>query len=139
MLCHRTVFFIFLIRIVQSFSLKNNPKIKSYYLSQHCQGYVPSTISTHLLNASRDDDSNTALRNLFQGLTILSIRTFFLIPNLNLPWHNLTPLPLFLSLAGWEKRPTFTWLHPLFRELWRALRSSLSVLFSRLKTPDPSV
>jgi len=48
-------------------------------------------------NTSRDGDSSTALGSLVQCLTALSVKKFFLISNLNLPWHNLRPLPLVLS------------------------------------------
>ena len=54
------------------------------------------------LNTSRDGDS---LGSLFQCLTTLSVKKFFLISNLNLPWQNLRPLPLILSLVIQEKGP----------------------------------
>ena len=54
-------------------------------------------------NTSRDRDSTTPLGSRFQCLTTLSVEKFFLISNLNLPWHNLKPLPLILSLVTWEK------------------------------------
>jgi len=40
---------------------------------------------------------------------------FFLLSNLNLPWHNLRLFPLILSLVNWEKRPSPTSLQPPFR------------------------
>ena len=58
-----------------------------------------SATSTRFLNTSRDGDSTTALGSLFQCLTTLSVKKFFLISNLNLPWCNLKPFPLVLSLA----------------------------------------
>ena len=36
----------------------------------------------------------------------LSVNKFFLISNVNLPWRNLRPFPLVLSLVTREKRPT---------------------------------
>jgi len=45
-----------------------------------------SATSAHLLNTSRDSDSTTALGSLFQCLTTLSVKKFFLTSNLNLPW-----------------------------------------------------
>ncbi|KAK4831181.1 LOW QUALITY PROTEIN: hypothetical protein QYF61_015913 [Mycteria americana] len=65
------------------------------------------------LGAARDGDSTTSLGSLFQCLTTLSVKKFFLISSLNLPWHNLRPFPLVLSLVTWEKRPTPTSLQPL--------------------------
>ncbi|KAK4823315.1 hypothetical protein QYF61_000917 [Mycteria americana] len=63
----------------------------------------------------RDGDSTTSLGSLFQCLTTVSVKEFFLISNLNLPWRNLRPFPLVLSLVTWEKRPTPTSLQPPFR------------------------
>ena len=51
---------------------------------------------------SRDSDSATSLGSLFQCLTTLLENNFFLISNLNLPWHNLRPFPLVLSLLPGE-------------------------------------
>ena len=42
-------------------------------------------VSTRFLNISRDGDSTTSLGSLFQCLTILSVKKFFLVSNLNLP------------------------------------------------------
>ncbi|KAK4824165.1 hypothetical protein QYF61_011292, partial [Mycteria americana] len=53
-----------------------------------------STTSIRLLNNSRDGDVTASLGSLFQCLTTLSVKKFFLISNLNLPWHNLRPFPL---------------------------------------------
>jgi len=44
-----------------------------------------STTSKWFLNASRDGDSATSLGSPFQCLTTLSVKTFLLITNLNLP------------------------------------------------------
>ena len=64
-----------------------------------------SATSTRFLNTPRDGDSTTSLGSLFQCLTTLSVKKFFLISSLNLPWCNLRPLPLILLLVTWEKRP----------------------------------
>lgn len=64
-----------------------------------------------------DGDACTFLDSLFQCLTSLLLKTFSLIPNLNIPWQNLRPFPLLLSLVNCKKRPPPAWLqHPL-REL----------------------
>ena len=64
-----------------------------------------STTSKRFLNTSRDGDSTTSLESLFQCLTTLSVKKFFLIFNLKLPWRNLRPFPLILS--QWkETNPT---------------------------------
>jgi len=52
-------------------------------------------------------------------------------------WGNLRLFPLILSLVTWEKRLTPTMLQPPFEYLYRAIRSSLSLLFSRLNKPSP--
>ena len=65
------------------------------------------------LNTSRDSDSTTSLGSLFQCLTALSGNNFFIISRLILPWCNLKPLPLVLSLLpegrGWPP-PCYTLL-----------------------------
>lgn len=53
-------------------------------------------------------------------LTSLPMKNFFLIFNLNLFGHNLSPFPLLLSLVTWKKRLIPTLLQPIFRELKRA-------------------
>ncbi|KAK4819628.1 hypothetical protein QYF61_008848 [Mycteria americana] len=58
-----------------------------------------STSSKRLLNTSRDGDSTTSLGSLFQCLITLSVKKNFLISSLNLPWCNLRPFPLVLSLV----------------------------------------
>ncbi|KAK4810518.1 hypothetical protein QYF61_004481 [Mycteria americana] len=58
-----------------------------------------STSSKRLLNTSRDGDSTTSLDSLFQCLITLLVKKFFLTSNLNLPWRNLRPFPLVLSLT----------------------------------------
>ncbi|KAK4826124.1 LOW QUALITY PROTEIN: hypothetical protein QYF61_005276 [Mycteria americana] len=73
-----------------------------------------STSSKRPLNTSRDGDSTTSLGSLFQCLITLSVKKNFLISSLNLPWRNLRPFPLVLSLVTWEKRPTPTSLQPPF-------------------------
>ncbi|KAK4825522.1 LOW QUALITY PROTEIN: hypothetical protein QYF61_000035, partial [Mycteria americana] len=65
-----------------------------------------STSSKRPLNTSRDGDSTTSLGSLFQCLITLSVKKNFLISSLNLPWRNLRPFPLVLSLVTWEKTPT---------------------------------
>ncbi|KAK4812358.1 LOW QUALITY PROTEIN: hypothetical protein QYF61_018808 [Mycteria americana] len=56
--------------------------------------------------SNRGGDSTTSLGSLFQCLTTLLMKKFFLTSNLNLPWCNLRPFPLVLWLVTWEKRPT---------------------------------
>jgi len=48
-----------------------------------------STASKWFLNTSRDGDSTTSLGSLFQCLTTLPVKKFFLISKLNLPRCNL--------------------------------------------------
>ena len=40
--------------------------------------------------------------------SFISVKNFFLISNLNLPWCNMRPLPFILLLVTWEKRSTPT-------------------------------
>lgn len=68
--------------------------------------------STRLLNTSMDGDANISLGAPSQCLTTLSMKKFFLIPNLNLPLHSLRPFPRVPTLVAWEKRPTPSSLQP---------------------------
>ncbi|KAK4831110.1 LOW QUALITY PROTEIN: hypothetical protein QYF61_015413 [Mycteria americana] len=97
--------------------------LRSY--EAHCQTMSRSATSTRLLNTSRDGDSTTSLGSLFQCLITLSVKKNFLISSLNLPWRNLRPFPLVLSLVTWEKRLT-----PLLYNL-------LSVVESNKVSPQP--
>jgi len=61
------------------------------------------TTSKCFLNTSRDGDSTTSLATLFQCLITPSEKKFFQISNMNLPWGNLRPLSLILSLLPGRK------------------------------------
>jgi len=67
-----------------------------------------STTSKWFLNTSRDGGLTTSLGSLFQCLTTLSVKKFFQISNLNLPWRNLRPFPLILSPVTSETNPALT-------------------------------
>jgi len=96
--------------ITESLRLEKTSKI----IKSNCHPITPMPAKPrpkvpHLhvfLNPSRDGDSTTALGSLVQCLTTLAVKRLFLISNLNLPWWNLRPSPLVLSLVTWEKRPT---------------------------------
>lgn len=77
----------------------------------------------------------TFLVSLFQCLTTVSVKTIFLVSTLNLPQCSLRPFPLVLSLFTCEKRLTLLLTQLPYRQLQRAIRSSLRLLFSRLNTP----
>eukprot|EP00198_Chlamydomonas_reinhardtii_P004847 XP_001694183.1 predicted protein [Chlamydomonas reinhardtii] len=64
------------------------------------QTRLPRATSSLALNASRDGASTTFLGNLFQGITTLCVKKFFLLSNLNLPCPSLKPFPLVLSLSA---------------------------------------
>lgn len=66
-----------------------------------------------------------------EGWTTLLVKKFFLKFFLNLPWHNLR---LLLSLFTREKRPIPKWVQSYFRELWKVVKSSLSLSFSSLNS-----
>jgi len=87
-------------RIIEFFRLEKKLKIESNCeLNTAKFTTKPCPMSTHLLNTSGDGDSTTSLGSLFQCLTTFSVKMFFLISNLNLPWCNLRLFPLVLSLA----------------------------------------
>ena len=58
------------------------------------------------LNAAREGAATASLGNLGQGLTTLTVKTFFLMSNLNLPSLSSKPSPLVLSLHVLVKSPS---------------------------------
>jgi len=85
------------------------------------QTRLPRATSSLALNASRDGASTTSLGYLFQCVTTLWVKNFFLISNLNLACLSLKPFPLVLSLStlvnscsnakqalGAQSRPAYT-------------------------------
>ena len=58
---------------------------------------MPRALFNLILKVSRDGASTTSLGNLFQCLTALTVKDFFLISNLNLPSLSLKAFPLVLS------------------------------------------
>jgi len=72
---------------------------------------APSNLA---LNTSREGASTAPLGNLFQCLTTLIVKKFFLISNLNLPSFSLKPLPLaLLSLHAHVKSHAPAFCRPL--------------------------
>lgn len=58
------------------------------------------------LNPSRDGASTSPLGNLFLCFTILTIKNFFFISNLNLPSFSSKVLPLVLSSQALVRSPS---------------------------------
>lgn len=52
--------------------------------------------------------TGTSMGSMFQCLTNTSVKKFFLIPNLNIYWCILRPLPIALLLAAWDKKLILT-------------------------------
>jgi len=71
-------------RIIELFRLEKTSKIiKS---NRHPNTTMPAKLYLHFfLKTSRDGDSTTSLGSLFQCLSTLQVKKFFLISNLNLP------------------------------------------------------
>ena len=92
-----------------------------------------STPSKQFLNTSWDGVSATSLGSLFQCLRTLSV----VFPHIQ-PKPPLAQLesffPLVLSPVTSEKGPTLLLLQSPFRNLERAIRSPLSLLFPRLNS-----
>lgn len=66
-----------------------------------------SGTSTNLFNTSSNGDSTTSLSSLFQFLTTLSMKKFFLISSLNISWCNLKEFSYVLSFFTLsEKTPS---------------------------------
>lgn len=76
-----------------------------------------SAISTPFLNSYSGGDSFVSLGNLLQCFTNLSVKNFFPIANLRLPWNNLGPFSLIMSPVTWEKRSILTLELPPYRSL----------------------
>ena len=87
------------------------------------------------LNASREGAFTVSLGDLFQCLTTLTVKNFFLKSSLNLPSSSLKPFHLILLLHALLKSPSPAFLQALFR-YWKAIiRFPWSLLLSRLKSP----
>ena len=97
---------------------------------------ISEQLSRRFLNTTWEGDSTTALGRPCQCLTILGEKKIFRIPSLNLPRCNLWPFPLVLSLVICKKRLTPSSSQPHFRKLESAMRSPLSLHFSRLNNPS---
>jgi len=63
-------------------------------------------LSNLALNTSREGTSTTSLSNFCQGLTTLTVKNFFPVCNLNLPFFSLKPLALVLLLHALVKSPS---------------------------------
>ena len=81
-------------------------------------------LSSLTLNTSKDWTSTTSPDNLFQCLTTLIIKNFFLMSRLNLPSFSLKPLPLVLSLQALVKCLVMQCLEIPFK-YWKVARKSL--------------
>jgi len=91
-----------------------------------CEGCCPNAHST-----LTDVEHGPPLRE-FQGLTTLLVKKCFLMSSLNLPLCSFKPFPGTLSLDTREKSSAHLSPCPLLRKLQRAMRSLLSLLFSKL-------
>lgn len=87
-------------------------------------------------------DSTTSLGSLCQCLTTLLENMFPNIqpdPSSGAAWgHHISSYHYPITVT-WEQRSTPTLLQPLFKALQRAMRSPLSLHFSRLNHPSPSI
>lgn len=91
-------------------------------------------------NTSRDDASTTALGSIFQFVTTLIVKDFFLTSYLNLPSFTLKPFPLLLSLHALVITPYPALLQPPLGTGRFLLRFLQSLPFSKLNNPNsPSV
>jgi len=69
-------------RIIEWPGLKRTTVMMEFQPPCYVQGHQPPD---QALNASRDGASTTSLGNLFQCVTTLCVKNFFLTSNLNLP------------------------------------------------------
>ena len=107
-------------RSIESFRLEKTAKtiesIHQHITARSTTKSCPRARHLHIFEkTSRDGDSTTFLGSLFRCSTTLLVKKFFLISDLNLPWHNLRPFLLIPWLVTWEKRLTPTSVQPPFR------------------------
>ena len=77
------------------------------------------------LKVSRDGASTTSLGNLFQCLTALTVKDFFLVSNLNQPYLSLKSFPLVLLPKALLKSLSPSFLQPLLQILKGCYQVSL--------------
>ena len=88
------------------------------------------------LSTPREGASTTSLGQLFQCLTALIGKNFFLISNLNLHSFSSKPLPLALSRHALVKSPSPAFSHVTFKYWKTSITSPCSLPFSRVNSPN---
>ena len=78
-------------------------KLPAWRSESHHWTMSLSVTSVCFLNTSRNGDFTASLDSPSQSFTTLFVKKFFLISNLNLPWCNLRPFCLVISLAMRQK------------------------------------
>ena len=111
-----------------------NPPAMCRVTNHHTR--LPRATSSLALNASRDGASTTSLGNMLQCVTNLWVKNFLLISNLNLPCLSLKSFPFVLSLSTLVNSHCPSCFYAPFK-YWKAtMRSSQSLLFSKLNKPS---
>lgn len=116
-------------RIIEWCMLEGMLKIIYFQTPWHGQGQQPldwllKSPSSLTFSTSRNGASRASLVSLFQCLTILIVKNFFLISNPNLPSFHWKLLSLVLPLHSLIKSPSLAFLQAPF-EYWKATVSSL--------------
>lgn len=96
------------------------------------KGYIGGCCDNLALNSSKDEATTSSLDKLFQCLTNLTIKIFFLISILALPYFCLKLFPIALSLHDGTKCPSSSFLLALFQSWNAAIRSPQSFLLPRM-------
>lgn len=86
----------------------------------------------YLLNTDRHGASNNPLGTLFQHLTTLTVSCFFLMPSLTLLRCSFVTSPHVPPSVPRSRAWHLPAALPLFRELQKAIKSPLGILFSRV-------
>jgi len=105
-------------RIIQS----QHPSTLGHIFYQPRLLRAPSNLA---LNTARNGAGTASLGNMCQGLTTLTVKSFFCLSNLNLLSFSLKPSPLVLSLHALVKSPSPALSQPL-QALAAALRCPCS-------------
>lgn len=104
----------------------SRPEVKAVLLS---------VLSECLLNADRHGASATSLGSLFQCLSNLTVKNFFLLSSLTIPWHSFVHSRISCRQLWWAETDTFLCTSP-HQEFVGTHEVTSGHLFSKLDKPS---
>lgn len=99
----------------------NNSNHQVHLLSPIPKPHPLESCTSHQLNVSRDKDSTTSLNSLSQWLAALSVRKFFLMSNLNLPWCKFVLIAILTDEHHWVQVLDGEWTGKMLYKHWPLL------------------